>query len=146
MTHRPSESNWKPPPVDRILCSLDGIYASGVFWRVVSPQLLENQSRLMSAIASMTEKLKASLDPRDLSPPERRHRKYAPPFHRKAFRSFGSTDSSPRRHRRKRSTTPSSRDTGAKDASTTRRSNGFGWDQLLLLNPQPQIFSVCTTN
>jgi len=84
MTHRPSESNWKPPPIDQILCSLDGIYASGVFWRVVSPQLLDCQSRLMSAIASMTEKLKTALHPRDLSPPESRPRKYALHFDRKS--------------------------------------------------------------
>jgi len=84
MAHRHPESNWTSPPIDRILCSLDGIYASGVFWRVVSPQLLESQSRLMSAIASMTDKLKASLHPRDLSPPESRPRKYAPRFNRKS--------------------------------------------------------------
>jgi len=85
MTPRPSESSWKPPPIDRILCSLDGIYASGVFWRVVSPQLLESQSRLMTAIASMVEKLKAALHPRDLSSPESRPRKYAPYSNRKSL-------------------------------------------------------------
>ena len=115
MAHRLSESNWKPPPIDRILCSLDGIYSSGVFWRVVSPQLLESQSRLMSAIASMTDKLKAALHPRDLSPPENRPRKYAPPFNRKSvpfisFHRFFAPSPSPQeehdslliRHRRER--------------------------------------------
>ena len=146
MTHRPSESNWKPPPIDRILCSLDEIYASGVFWRVVSPQLLESQSRLMSAITSMTEKLKTALNLRDFSPPETRPRKYALHVDRKAFRSFWPTDSSPHPHYRKRSTIPSSSDTGVNDAFTLRQSNGFGRDRLSLLNPQPRISSACTIN
>lgn len=77
MTHSQSESNWKPPSVDRILCNFDKIYASGVFWRVVSPQFLESQSRIMSAIALMAEKLEATLPPHDPSPPENRHRRYA---------------------------------------------------------------------
>jgi len=80
MAHRPSQSNWKPPSVDRILFNLDRIYASGVFWRVVSPQLLESQSRVMSAIALMAEKLKATLRPHDLPPPESHHRRYLPRF------------------------------------------------------------------
>jgi hypothetical protein len=79
MTHSLSDSNWKPPPVDSIVGNIDRIYAAGLFWRVVSPQLLERQSRLMSAIASMTEKLKASLPP-DQSLQERRQRRYLPPF------------------------------------------------------------------
>ena len=80
MTYSPSESNWKPPPVDRIVCNVDRIYSAGLFWRVVSPQLLERQSRLMSAIASMTEKLKAALPPHDQPLQEKRQRRYPPPL------------------------------------------------------------------
>jgi len=82
MTHRHFENNWKPPSIDRILCNFDRIYASGIFWRVVAPQLLESQSRLMSAIALMAEKLKATLHPHDQSLPENRHRRYASRFNR----------------------------------------------------------------
>jgi len=82
MAHRFFESNWKPPSIDRILCNFDRIYAAGVFWRVVSPQLLESQSRLISAIALIAEKLKATLHPQDQSLPENRHRRYAPRFDR----------------------------------------------------------------
>jgi len=77
MIHSLSESNWNPPPVDSIVCNIDRIYAAGLFWRVVSPQLLERQSRLMSAIASMTEKLRASLPP-DQPLQERRQRRLFP--------------------------------------------------------------------
>ena len=80
MTHRLSESSWKPPSVDRILFNFDRIYASGIFCRVVSPQLLESQSRIMSAIALMAEKLKATLGPHDQSPPESRRPRYVPQF------------------------------------------------------------------
>jgi len=80
MTHRLSESGWEPPSVDRILFNFDRIYASGIFCRVVSPQLLESQSRIMSAIALMAEKLKATLGPHDQSPPGNRRPRYAPQF------------------------------------------------------------------
>ena len=79
MTHRLSGS-WKPPSVDRILSNFDRIYASGVFWRVVSPQLLESQSRLMSAITLMADKLKATLGPHGQSPSESRRPRHAPQF------------------------------------------------------------------
>ena len=61
MSHSLSESNWSPPPVDLIVNNIDRIYAAGLFWRVVSPELLERQSLLISAIGLMTEKLKAAL-------------------------------------------------------------------------------------
>ena len=61
MSHSLSESNWSPPPVDLIVNNIDRIYAAGLFWRVVSPELFERQSLLISAIALMTEKLKAAL-------------------------------------------------------------------------------------
>lgn len=86
MTHSLSESKWKPPAVDRIVCNIDRIYAAGLFWRVVSPQFLERQSRLMSAIALMTEELKASIPPAPDQPPqERRHRRYPPPLISRTF-------------------------------------------------------------
>lgn len=117
MGHRLSEpDNWKPPPLNQILGNFDGIYASGVFWRVVSPQLLEGQSRLMSAIALMTEKLKASLDPHDPPLPRSSLRRYAPHINRESvsfspapLRFFGTSpspqeelDSLVTRHRRER--------------------------------------------
>lgn len=82
MNHRPAGCSWKPPPVDRILFNFDRIYTAGVFWRVVSPQLLESQCRLMSAIALMAGKLKATLPPHNQSPPEGRHRRHVPTFNR----------------------------------------------------------------
>lgn len=88
MAHSLSESNWKPPPVDSIVANIDRIYAAGLFWRVVSPQLLDTQSRLMSAIASMAEKLKASL-PVDQPLQERRQRRYLPPLNFWTFLSSG---------------------------------------------------------
>lgn len=84
MVHCHPESNWRPPPVDRILYNVDAIYAAGVFWRVVSPQLLESQSRLMSAVTLMADKLKAALHPHDLSSPESRPQRYTPRFNRKS--------------------------------------------------------------
>lgn len=82
MDHRPAGCSWRPPSVDRILFNFDRIYAAGVFWRVVSPQLLEGQSRLMSAISLMAGKLKASLPPYNYLPPEGQHRRHAPRFDR----------------------------------------------------------------
>ena len=72
MAHSLLESNWTPPPVDSIVRNIDRIYAGGLFWRVVSPQLLERQSRLMSAIALMAEKLKTALPPDQLQQEGRR--------------------------------------------------------------------------
>lgn len=76
MTYSLSATKWQAPSVSEILCNIDRIYAAGLFWRVVSPQLLERQSRLMSTIALMTEKLKASLPPHDQLSQEGRHRRY----------------------------------------------------------------------
>ena len=76
MTHSLFESKWTPPSVDQIVFNIDKIYVAGLFWRVVSPQLLERQSRIMSALAVMMEKLKASLPP-DQSSKESRQRRYA---------------------------------------------------------------------
>lgn len=61
MSHSLPKSNWSPPPVDLIVNNIDRIYAAGLFWRVVSPELFERQSLLISAIALMTKKLKAAL-------------------------------------------------------------------------------------
>lgn len=146
MAHRHSESNWKPPPVDQILCNIDAIYASGVFWRVVSPQFLGSQSRLMSAIASMTEKLKAALHPHDPPPPESRPQRYAPQFGLKSSYLPSLIDAQRHCHRRRSSTTPSSRDTNVKDASMPRRSNGSRRNRLSILNPQPRISSSYAAN
>ena len=98
MTHRLSAS-WKPPSVDRILFNFDRIYASGVFCRLVSPQLLESQSRIISAIALMAEKLKATLGSHDQSPQETRCPRYAPRLDRQYisfiyFHSFLTTSPS----------------------------------------------------
>ena len=61
MSHSLSESIWSPPPVDLIANNIDRMYAAGLFWRVVSPELFERQSLLISAIALMTQKLKATI-------------------------------------------------------------------------------------
>lgn len=145
MTQRLSESSWKPPSVDRILFNFDRIYASGIFWRVVSPQLLESQSRLMSAIALMAEKLKATL-PHDQPPPEGRHRRHAPRFNCQNPSLIYLTDSlrHPNRHQRK--ATHLSRDTNVNYASTRRRSNGLRRDRLLILSLQLRISPLCTTS
>ena len=82
MTHRLAGCSWEPPSVNRILFNLDRIYAAGVFWRVVSPQLLESQSRLMSAIASMADKLKATLPSHNHLPPEGRPQRHVIRFNR----------------------------------------------------------------
>lgn len=82
MTHHLAGCSWKPPSVNRILFNLDRIYAAGVFWRVVSPQLLESQARLMSAIASMADKLKATLPSHNHLPPEGRPQRHVIRFNR----------------------------------------------------------------
>lgn len=74
-----SENEWKAPTVDEIVCNIDRIYAAGLFWRAVSPQFLERQSQIMSVIALMAEKLKATLPP-DQPLQGRRHRRYSPPL------------------------------------------------------------------
>jgi len=79
MAHSLPESNWTPPPVDSIVRNIDRIYAGGLFWRVVPPQLLERQSRLMSAIALMAEKLKTALPPDQLPQEGRRRSLTTPP-------------------------------------------------------------------
>jgi len=145
MTHRP-ESSWNPPSIDRILFHFDGIYASGVFCMVVSPQLLDSQSRLMSAIALMAEKLRATLHPQDQSLLESRRRRYAPLLNcqNTSFIFSPFTDSLRHVHRRKRNKTHLSCDTNTNDASTQRRQSGSGSDHLSILNPQLRISLLCT--
>ena len=109
-----------------------------------TPQLLEGQFRLVSAIALMTKKLEASfLDPHDLPLPENHPRRDAPHRNRKSVplhlapqivRDIAIPQRAARlpttRHQREM-------------RLYSGRSNGSGRDQLPISNQQPQISSVC---
>lgn len=146
MSYPLSEYSWKPPSANQILFSIDRIYASGVFWRVVSPPLLEDQSRIMSAIALMAEVLRATLPPRtDQSPPEGRYQRYVPRSNFQTAFSPAFSDFLRHRRPRKRNRTHSLCDINVNDASTRRRPNDSG-SYLSFLSPQSRISPLCTTS